>query len=223
MNILYCILASKSNVAIFNHGQKYPKYILTLGMFFLKISIAWVLYFALHSLLAADGVKEYCRIQFPVLFPHYRIVYNLIAIFGLMPLVWFSLQDTTYVFSPDTWMRIPAILLMSAGVIMLLVAFASFNVKEFLGLEKPEYVPDAKLVTSGVYRYVRHPLYTAMLLLFPGVLLYCPTWSVLLLTVLAIIYIEIGSRLEEKKLIQVFGEDYIRYQQQVKRYFPFIY
>jgi len=62
-----------------------------------------------------------------------------------------------------------------------------------------------------------------MLLLFPGVLLYRPTWSVLLLTVLAIIYIEIGSRLEEKKLIQVFGEDYIRYQQQVKRYFPFIY
>lgn len=192
-------------------------------MFFLKITAAWVFYFALHSILASDGIKEKCKSQFPLLFVYYRILYNLIAIGGLLLLAYYSFLDTHFLKRQTSWMQVAGVFFIVLGVLMLGVAFASFNVKEFLGLEKPEYAPEAKLVTEGVYRYVRHPLYTGVFLLLPGVILLRPTLSILLFVLITAIYIEIGSRLEEQKLIGIFGDDYIKYSKSVKRYFPFIY
>ena len=192
-------------------------------MFFLKIVAAWIAYFAVHSILAADTVKEKCRLQFPGLFPYYRIIYNLIAIVGLLLLAYWSFQDVNYLVQQPSWMKTSGIFFLVLGILMLGVAFASFNVKEFLGLKKEEHHPDTKLVTKGVYRYVRHPLYTGVFLLLPGVFLLRPTLSILLFVFITAIYIEIGSRLEEQKLIKIFGEDYVRYRNSVKRYFPFIY
>lgn len=192
-------------------------------MFFLKIVAAWIAYFSVHSILAADAVKEKYRLQFPGLFPYYRIIYNLIAIGGLLLLAYWSFQDVNYLVQQPSWMKTSGIFFLVLGILMLGVAFASFNVKEFLGLKKEEHHPDTKLVTKGVYRYVRHPLYTGVFLLLPGVFLLRPTLSILLFVFITAIYIEIGSRLEELKLIKIFGEDYVRYRNSVKRYFPFIY
>lgn len=192
-------------------------------MFFLKIVAGWIAYFALHSILAANAVKEKCRLQFPSIFPYYRIGYNFIAIGGLLLLAFWSFQDVNYLVQQPSWMKNLGFFFIALGVVMLGVAFASFNVKEFLGLKKEEHHSDTKLVTKGVYRYVRHPLYTGVFLLLPGVFLLRPTFSILLFVLITAIYIEIGSRLEEQKLIKIFGEDYVRYRNSVKRYFPFIY
>jgi protein-S-isoprenylcysteine O-methyltransferase Ste14 len=192
-------------------------------MFFLKIVAGWIAYFALHSILAANAVKEKCRLQFPSIFPCYRIGYNFIAIGGLLLLAFWSFQDVNYLVQQPSWMKNLGFFFIALGVVMLGVAFASFNVKEFLGLKKEEHHSDTKLVTKGVYRYVRHPLYTGVFLLLPGVFLLRPTFSILLFVLITAIYIEIGSRLEEQKLIKIFGEDYVRYRNSVKRYFPFIY
>ncbi len=192
-------------------------------MFFLKIVAAWIAYFSVHSILAADAVKEKCRLQFPGLFPYYRIIYNLIAIAGLLFLAYASFQDGNSLMQPSFWIKSIGLFFVLLGLVMLGVAFASFNVKEFLGLIEEEHHPDTKLVTKGVYRYVRHPLYTGVFLLLPGVFLLRPTLSILLFVFITAIYIEIGSRLEEQKLIKIFGEDYVRYSKSVRRYFPFIY
>ena len=192
-------------------------------MFFLKIVAGWIAYFALHSILAANAVKEKCRLQFPVLFSYYRIIYNLIAVGGLLLLAYWSFQGKNFLMQQTTWMKLAGLFFVLLGMLVLGIAASSFNMKEFLGLEKEEHHPDTKLVTKGVYRYVRHPLYTGVFLLLPGVFLLRPTLSILLFVFITAIYIEIGSRLEEQKLIEVFGEQYIKYSKSVKRYFPFIY
>lgn len=192
-------------------------------MFYFQLALGWTFYFALHSLLAADSVKEKCRVRFPELFSYYRILYNLVATGGILLLAAWSFRDTTFLFQPGARLKFAGSAFIVSGLLMLGVAFASFNLKEFLGLEREAHDPDAKLVTKGIYQYVRHPLYTGIFLLLPGLLLCRPTISILLFILITIVYIEIGSRLEEKKLIRQFGEEYIQYSQAVKRYFPFIY
>jgi len=78
---------------------------------------------------------------------------------------------------------------------------------------------DHKLVSWGPYRYVRHPSYLAYFLMFLGLVL---TW-LNLLTVLSLIaipgYVPLAYN-EEKILIERFGDEYRRYQEETGRFLP---
>ena len=86
--------------------------------------------------------------------------------------------------------------------------------------EPPPDIPQARLeplVTHGIHRYVRHPLYSAMFLMFWGrafdeATLMTAAWGTL--------YLVIGTHFEERKLLQVYGEDYARYSAAVPRFLP---
>ncbi len=86
--------------------------------------------------------------------------------------------------------------------------------------DPPPDIPQARLeplVTRGIHRYVRHPLYSAMFLMFWGrafdeAALMTALWGTL--------YLVIGTIFEERKLLQIYGEDYARYSAAVPRYVP---
>jgi protein-S-isoprenylcysteine O-methyltransferase Ste14 len=70
-----------------------------------------------------------------------------------------------------------------------------------------------RLVTTGPYRWIRHPLYTTGLVLFFGLGLIAASWFVLLWSVIA----WLGIRLvviprEEAHLVTAFGDEYLRYR-----------
>ena len=77
-----------------------------------------------------------------------------------------------------------------------------------------------KLVTTGVYRYSRHPAYLAYLAMATGVFLVIP--NVITLTLLAYTgIVTYGHALEEeRKLAEMYGEEYERYRSEVGRFFP---
>ena len=81
---------------------------------------------------------------------------------------------------------------------------------------------DHELITSGPYRYVRHPIYTSMLcvLCATGVLL-TPWWLFLPAIVLFICGTEIRVRTEENLLAPQFGERFAEYKRRVPAYIPF--
>lgn len=80
---------------------------------------------------------------------------------------------------------------------------------------------DHALVTTGPYRWIRHPLYTSGGLLFLGVGLMAGNWFLLLFTILAITAIRFAVvPAEEEALLERFGDDYRRYSGGTGRLLP---
>jgi protein-S-isoprenylcysteine O-methyltransferase Ste14 len=80
------------------------------------------------------------------------------------------------------------------------------------------------LRTTGPYRWVRHPSYTGMLVIFTAIGLYERNWIslavVLILPIAALLY---RIHVEEIALTEAFGEQYLNYRKTTKRLFPGIY
>lgn len=77
-----------------------------------------------------------------------------------------------------------------------------------------------KLVTNGIYRYVRHPLYTIGSLLFIAFGMIADNWFIAALGVLAFIGMAIRTPKEEANLIEKFGDEYREYMKHTGRFFP---
>lgn len=191
----------------------------------LLLAIAVVVYFFLHSLLAADGVKQVLKKTCPFLERGYRFFYNVVAIFGLLGiyLLYRNTKLPGQFFQTPIWLKIVAALLLLAGALLLLKAAKGYRMREFAGFDewqKRDFQP--KLVTSGLNNWVRHPLYSATLLIIWSFWLIFPQQKLLMLFIPATIYIFVGARLEEHKLIREFGASYRQYRQRVKMLIPYL-
>lgn len=95
---------------------------------------------------------------------------------------------------------------------LIVMPLGSFNIR-------PTLKRNAKLVTSGPYRYIRHPIYVGVLL-FCGALV-ATSWSpgriILLVTLLGVLWIK--ATLEEKILLASFP-DYQKLQQRTGMFTP---
>lgn len=72
---------------------------------------------------------------------------------------------------------------------------------------------------QGIYAYIRHPLYSGMILELTGLFLYIPSLTVLVACVLGLLWVMIQARLEEMDLVQR-KPAYQEYMQQVPRFVP---
>lgn len=77
-----------------------------------------------------------------------------------------------------------------------------------------------RIVTSGVYGIVRHPIYSADILLGWSLFLLFPRWWVLIGIVWLSVIMLIWMRLEEKALTEKFGNDYLEYKHKVPMIIP---
>ncbi|MGV3484830.1 MAG: methyltransferase family protein [Planctomycetaceae bacterium] len=86
----------------------------------------------------------------------------------------------------------------------------------------PEVSEHAHLCTSGPYRWIRHPMYTALLLACLGAALSPPlAWKAVVWLLLAVILVA-KARIEERHLLERFNE-YPAYQQRSWRFVPFLW
>lgn len=76
------------------------------------------------------------------------------------------------------------------------------------------------LVTNGPYRYMRHPMYTALVAVGIGLGLMSASWYFLLPFILTAIVIVFRIPHEEAVLIEKFGPQYIKYAQSTGRFLP---
>jgi protein-S-isoprenylcysteine O-methyltransferase Ste14 len=83
--------------------------------------------------------------------------------------------------------------------------------------------PTTALVTSGIYAYIRHPLYASLLLLTTGVWLKDVTGPSTALFVLSWASVAATALAEEKELRGQFGGAYDAYSRRTKRFFPGIW
>lgn len=76
------------------------------------------------------------------------------------------------------------------------------------------------LVTTGPYRWVRHPFYVACLLTFTAIALVAANWFFLLMGAVAFSLLFRRTRIEEEKLLERFGDDYRQYMNSTGRHWP---
>jgi len=79
------------------------------------------------------------------------------------------------------------------------------------------------LVESGIYGYIRHPLYLSIFLFGTGAMLKDPKPVQLVLGVVNLIAVYITARIEEKEMILKFGDDYRHYMTRTKMFIPLIF
>ena len=77
-----------------------------------------------------------------------------------------------------------------------------------------------KLVTHGIYRWVRHPLYTVGSSLIVSFGLMADNWFIILLAALAFVAMAIRTPKEEANLIEKFGDEYREYMKRTGRFLP---
>jgi len=78
------------------------------------------------------------------------------------------------------------------------------------------------LVTDGIYRYIRHPMYVSLFLLCWGFFFKQPSLAGGVLAVVASLFLLATSRVEEKENLGYFGETYREYMKRTKMFVPFI-
>jgi protein-S-isoprenylcysteine O-methyltransferase Ste14 len=78
------------------------------------------------------------------------------------------------------------------------------------------------LVTSGIYKYIRHPLYTSLILLGAVTLIKNPSLLATSLFSVATVFLYATARTEEKENILKFGRDYAIYMKRTSMFFPFL-
>jgi protein-S-isoprenylcysteine O-methyltransferase Ste14 len=116
-------------------------------------------------------------------------------------------------------MRLIGVMLLTAGLIALIQAFARFVV-EGLGTPVPVAAPD-RLVVGGLYRYVRNPMYVAALAIIVGQALALGQLGLLLYAaVLWLITAAFVRFYEEPTLTRRFGADYEAYRRAVPAWWP---
>ena len=105
------------------------------------------------------------------------------------------------------------------GVWIINLSFRYYDFRAFIGL-RPE--PEGRLQKKGLMKLVRHPIYLGTLMIMFGFFFYSPTQTAMIIAMVTLVYVFIGIRLEEGKLLQEFGEEYREYQKEVPMLIPYL-
>jgi protein-S-isoprenylcysteine O-methyltransferase Ste14 len=183
---------------------------------------AVALYGALHSALASQRAKDFVRARLGASADRaYRLLFNILAGVTLLPVMAVVALNPGPLFYRVAWPWSSVLLLgQAAAAVLLLLGLRQTDVWHFLGLRQLGAGSGAsRMVVSGLYQWVRHPLYTAGLILLW--LTPIRTSSVLAFNIGMTIYIWVGSRFEERRLEREFGQAYGDYRQRVPALIPF--
>ena len=177
-----------------------------------------------HSVMARQSFKRWWTRFVPAAIERSTYVLFASLLLALLFLEWKPITHPVWsVDQPAARLLLQA--LFWAGWLMVLVAGMLANHLELIGLRQ---VLDAAsgqqqgpltLTTSGLYRLVRHPIYVGAIVAFwatPDM-----TAGHLLFSTAATAYTIFGTFLEERDLVELFGDRYRQYQRRVRMLLPF--
>ena len=193
----------------------------------LTINLLLMTQFALpHSVMARKQFKQWWSQYVPK--PIERSTYVLFASLTLILLFWQwrPLPEIVWhIEEPEMAVTITA--LSFVGWLTALSSTFLINHFELFGLHQVANnlsgleTPTPRFRTPLYYKFVRHPLYLGFIIAFWA----APTMSVghLLFAAVTTAYIFVGIFLEERDLVEMFGDEYRRYRQRVSMLFPWRY
>jgi protein-S-isoprenylcysteine O-methyltransferase Ste14 len=125
--------------------------------------------------------------------------------------VWFS--------NPFSMMQIISWILLILSAYVVITGYLLLKRK---GNSTINFENTSTLVKSGIYGYIRHPLYLSLFLLGTGVVFKDSGPVQITLGFINFIAVWITARIEEKEMIVKFGDDYREYMKESRMFIPFI-
>ena len=144
----------------------------------------------------------------------------------ILILVLFNIN--VWILNPLSWHQIVSWMLLSVSLYLIL---SSVLILKATGKQDPnrddapllEFEKTTRLVTSGVYRFIRHPMYSSLLSLTWGIFFKAPGWIGFILALLATSFLITTARAEEIENLRFFGEGYRAYMQKTRMFIPYIF
>ena len=125
------------------------------------------------------------------------------------------------------WFKDPFSLIQIISWILLLssaiIAFFGFYFLYTRGKPEGQLENTSKLITSGLYKYIRHPIYLSLIPGVLGALLKGFGCLQVILTIVVLISLVITAKVEEKEMIEKFGSEYYDYMKKTKMFIPFVF
>jgi protein-S-isoprenylcysteine O-methyltransferase Ste14 len=187
----------------------------------LLLALGWIGFFFIHSLMADKGTKNRFRKKMGASFKFYRLIYSIAAIGLLAPLLYLQVEITSLKLWGNSWLTITAgTLLTTTGLCGMIICLKKYLVSPegfkdlFFEGARPE------LQVRGLHRFVRHPLYLSTFVLLGGMVVFFPLLSNLIVYLLMIAYVLLAIPLEESKLVELYGDAYLRYREEVPALVP---
>jgi protein-S-isoprenylcysteine O-methyltransferase Ste14 len=139
------------------------------------------------------------------------------------------LNGNFWFYKPFAWNQLIAWTLLFASLIPLTLGVGALksrgkpasnreNDPSLLTFEKT-----TQLVTDGIYKYIRHPLYASLLLLTWGVFFKNLSSTAIILSIAATIFLVSTAKADEAECVQFFGAAYNEYIHKTKMFIPFIF
>ncbi len=186
-------------------------------------ALAWLSFGVVHSVLAGVSAKRRLNSLFGV---YYRLAYNLWA--GLhIAAVWAfggALMGDQANFAPAAPAETALLGVTVLGWVVLVMALREYDLGRFSGLAQIRaqrkgitLSEDEPLITSGLHRFVRHPLYLGVYLILWG----GATGDFGLATaVWGSVYLVIGAGFEDRKLLVLYGDEFRDYKDRIPAVIP---
>lgn len=187
------------------------------------IALLWLAFFLIHSITASLNLKSWVARHHIKWMPAYRLAFNAFSVILVLPILWLS-----FAWSSEPLWRWGSVMFWLLQFITLLTVIAFYfslryyDMAEFMGTkqwsERNQSIEDQEQFKIGEFhRFVRHPWYTMGI-----IIIWCRELDPVMLTsaVMLTLYFILGSRLEERKLLQYHGEIYRQYMHKVPGLLP---
>jgi methanethiol S-methyltransferase len=176
--------------------------------------LAWIAYFLVHSLLAKNSVKRALGLS-P---KNHRLLYSLVAIITfVLPLYFMVFHAGPKLLPVNNVSKFFGLAFTTYGFLLIRLAFRQLSFKVFVGLKENQ---DSGLITTGIFSKIRHPINAGTLLLILGFAVFSLSLAAVLTAICWWIYIFMAIPVEEKRLLDTYGEEYRKYMERVPRLLP---
>jgi protein-S-isoprenylcysteine O-methyltransferase Ste14 len=137
---------------------------------------------------------------------------SIFILFLLNYRIWFK--------DPFSWNQVVSWILLIGSIYPGIAGWLALKLK---GKSKDSFENTTILVKSGIYGYIRHPLYCSLLLLGTGIMFKELGSLQIIAGAINAIAVYLTARMEEKEMIPRFGDQYVDYMKETKMFIPFLF